>query len=195
MPKKNTKDAPKVKPLPVTKEGIKMASETNAIKALVALADAYSRTALDGPFPTELPSFVSVFVGGEKQSYRKMNLGMGVKLMPDRISLGKRCGLIFAFKPHEKLERDGQPVDRIELNWDDVINYFGPLADKIEERLNRNREESILVSAINNQIKGVIELNPSMHKILIEGFALAQQQAREDANDESLEEIPGFGMF
>lgn len=186
---------PKPKPLPVTTETIAKAAQTNAIRALVALADAFNRVALHGPFATELPMFVSAFIGGEKQQYRKMNVGIGVKFTPDQISMGKKQGLIFSFIPHAKLEREGHPVDRVELSWDDVINYFETLADQIEERLNRDREETILVVSINQQIKDVIAKNPSMHKILTEGFNVAQMHAKQAANDDSMEEIPGFGMF
>jgi len=185
----------KPKPLPVTADAIGKAADTNAIKALVALADAFNRVALDGPFYTQLPSFVSVFVGGEKQQYRKMNVKIGAGFEPGAITLGKKQGLIFSFKPIKKMEREGHPVERIEVTWDDVIDLFGELADKIEERLNRNRSDIILVSAINAQIKQVIEKNPSMHKILTEGFALAQVHAKQQASDDRLEEIPGFGMF
>lgn len=193
MPRASSKV--KTPALPVTSEAIAKAADTNAIKALVALAAAFNRVALDGPFATVLPSFVSVFVGGEKQQYRKMNVGIGQRFDPLQISLGKKTGLIFAFKPMTAMEREGYPVERIEVNWDDVINIFGDLPDKIEERLNRDREQPILVSAIDEQVKAVIAKNPSMHKILTQGFALAQTHAKQSANDDRLEEIEGFGTF
>lgn len=182
-------------PLPVTTETIAKAADTNAIKAVVAVADAFNRVSLDGPFETALPSFVSVFVGGSKQSYRKLNIKMGERFEPLEITMGKKQGLIFSFKPVGSIVRDGCPVERIELTWDDVIDIFGDMADKIEERLNRHREEKILVEAINVQIKDVVAKNPSMHKILSEGFALAHIHSKQSANDDRLEEIPGFGMF
>lgn len=191
----NRKRGAKPAPLPVTTDAIAKAADTNAIKALTALADAFNRIALDGPFITELPMFVSVFVAGNKNAYRRMNFGIGESFMPEKLSLGKKAGIIFSFKPSKPIEREGQPVERIEVNWDDVINYFGDLPDKIEERLNRNRETSILVAAINKQIQAVIDKNPSMHKILTEGFELAQVHAKQNAQDDRLEEIPGFGMF
>lgn len=186
---------PKPKPLPVTTEAIGNAAETNSIKALVALADAYNRVALDGPFATDLPSHVSCFVVGSKNQYRKVNVGIGKRFEPLSISLGKRQGLIFSFKPIDKIIREGEPVERIEVSWDDIINHFGELADKIEARLNRDREEPILVKAIGEKIQQAIAANPSMHKILSEGFIVAQTHAKLEASDERLEEIPGFGMF
>jgi hypothetical protein len=190
-----TPKKPKPKPLPVTTETIGKAADTNAIKALVALGDAFNRVALHGPFATELPMFCSTFVGGEKQQYRKHSIPIGTRFMPDKISMGKKQGLIFSFTPEGQLQREGHPIDRAEIGWDDVINHFGDLADKIEERLNRNREQAILVESIDTQIKAVIAKNPSMHKILTEGFALAQVHSKQAANDDSMEEIPGFGMF
>lgn len=186
---------PKPKPLPVTTEAISKAAETNAIKALVALADAFNRVALHGPFETELRMMCSVYLGGEKKAYRRMELAIGVGFMPEKIGMGKRQGLIFSFKPHKELQREGHPVEHIEIGWNDVINHFGDLADQIEERLNRNRESPILVSAIDKQVKDVIAKNPSMHKILTQGFAVAQTRAKQEAQDDSMEEIPGFGMF
>lgn len=186
---------PKAKPLPVNTENIAKAAQTNAIRALVALADAFNRVALFGPFETELPMFCSVYVGGEKQQYRKDNISIGTPFMPASISMGKRAGLIFAFTPTGQLQRQGAPIERIEIGWDDLINNFGELADQIEDRLNRDRHEKILVSSIDEQIKAVIAKNPSMHKILTEGFAVAQTHAKQDAADDSMEEIPGFGIF
>lgn len=190
-----TPKKPKPKPLPVTTESIGKAAETNAIKALVALADAFNRVALHGPFATELPMLCSVFVGGEKKQYRKMNISIGTRFMPEKIQMGKKQGLIFILSPHSPLQREGLPIERIEVSWDDIINQFGDLADQIEERLNRDRSQPILVKAIDEQIKAVIAKNPSMHKILTEGFAVAQTHAKQVASDESMEEIPGFGMF
>lgn len=186
---------PKPPPLPVTAENIGKAAQTNAIKALVALADAFNRVALDGPFATDLPMFVSVYVGGTKNQYRKMNVGIGQGFEPMGISLGKKAGLIFSFKPTKAMRREGEPVERVEVSWDDVINHFGDLADKIEERLNLSREEPILVTNINSSIKSVIAKNQSMHRILTEGFGLAQVHAKQEAADDQLEEIPGFGTF
>lgn len=187
----------KVKPkaLPVTTEAIGKAAGTNAIRALVALADAFNRVALHGPFGNELPMLCSAFVGGEKQQYRKLNIQIGTRFMPSQITMGKKQGLIFIFTPHSPLQREGLPVERIEISWDDLINNFGDLADKIEERLNRDREQPVLVAAIDSQIKAVIAKNPSMHKILTEGFSVAQTHAKQEASDDSMEEIPGFGMF
>lgn len=183
-------------PLPVTAENIGKAAQTNSIKALVALADTMNRVALHGPFPTELPMFCSVYLPNKQPNgYRKMNIGIGTKFMPDKVFLGKKSGLIFSFTPAASLQREGENVERIEIGWDDLINSFGDLADKIEERLNQNRQEPLLVENINSAIKAVIAKNPSMHKILTEGFALAQVHAKQEASDDSMEEIPGFGMF
>lgn len=190
-----TPKKPKPKAIPVTTEAIGKAAGTNAIKALVALADAFNRVALHGPFKTQLRMFCSAYVGGEKQSYRKMEFGMDIPFMPAQISMGKKQGLIFSFTPHAPLNREGHPIERVEIGWDDLINNFGDLADKIEERLNRDREYPILVKSIDEQIKAVIAKNPSMHKILTEGFTVAQTHAKQEASDDSMEEIPGYGMF
>lgn len=191
----NAKKTTKPTPLPITPEAIQKAAETNSIKALVGLADAFNRVALSGPFPIELPCFVSAFIGGQKNTYRKVNLKIGMTFDPLKIALGKKQGLIFSFKPMADFKREGEPVQHIEMTWDDVISFFGDLSDKIEERLNRDREHPIIVSEVNDQIKAVIDKNPSMHKILTEGFALAQIEAKQNAADDHLEEIEGFGTF
>jgi hypothetical protein len=191
-----TPKKPKPKPLPVTAENIGKAAKTNSMKALVALSEAVNRVALHGPFATELPLFCSVYIPSKAPNgFRRMNINIGTKFMPDKVFLGKKSGLIFSFTPTVAMQREGEAVERIEMGWDDVINHFGDLADKIEARLNQNRQEPVLVSAIDRQIKAVIGKNPSMHKILTEGFGLAQVQAKQDATDDSMEEIPGFGMF
>jgi hypothetical protein len=186
MAKKTTKPAP----LPVTAEAIDKAAQTNTIKDLVRLSDAFYRVGVRGPFTVELPLFTSVFIGGDKQQYRRMQINIGMGFNTERVSLGKKSGLIFAFAPATPLDRNGEAVERIEMGWDDLVNTFADLADRIEEYL-----DGAKVSEIDEKIKATIARNPSMHKILVEGFSLAQTHSKEAAADEQLETIDGFGMF
>jgi hypothetical protein len=117
-------------------------------------------------------------------------VGIGQKFATEAVSLGKKQGLIFAFKPVGTLERNGETVERVEMGWDDVVNSFADLADRIEEKM-----DGKLVTDINTALKAAIDRNPSMHKILSEGFRVAQTHSKTDAADEQLEQIEGFGSF
>ena len=76
------------------------------------------------------------------------------------------------------------------MGWDDLVNTFSELSDLIEERLDGTK-----VAEMDEKLKATSARNPSMHKILVEGFALAQNHSKQEAADEQLTEIPGFGMF
>jgi len=181
---------PKPTPLPVTADAIDKAAQTGTIKDLVRLSDAFYRVGIRGPFEIELPLFCSMFIGGEKQAYRRGNVNIGTLFDTLRVSIGKSQGLIFAFKPSKPLDRNGEPVESIEIGWDDVVNSFADLADQIEDAL-----AGVKVKDMNEALKAAIARNPSMHKILNEGFALAQKDSKEQAVDDQLTTIPGFGMF
>jgi hypothetical protein len=181
--------APKPKALPVTSESIGKAAQTGTIKDLVKLADAFHRVGILGPFKLELPLFCSMWIT-EKAQYRRGNVTIGAAFNTDRVSLGKKQGLIFAFTPAGPLDRNGEKVERIEIGWDDIVNNFADLADQIEEKLGGRN-----VAEINDALKAAIARNPSMHAILTKGFDLAQVHSKEEASSDQLEEIPGFGMF
>ena len=99
------KKSKKPTPLPVTEDAIDKASQTTTIKDLVRLADAFYRVGVRGPFTVELPLFTSCFVGGEKKQYRRMQINRGTLFNTERVSLGKKQGLIFAFTPAAALDR------------------------------------------------------------------------------------------
>lgn len=183
------------KALPIDEATIQKAADTNSIKALVALADACSRVELKGPFTVSLPGVHSAFIGGTKNQYRRFNVPIGKRFNLSTVSIGKKVGLIFSLLPAEEMRREGEPVTRVEMTWDDIINHFDDLSEQIEEHLNAYRDEEILVEKINDAIREAVSKNGSMHKILTEGFALAQAKSKELANVDQLEEIPGFGSF
>ena len=182
--------AKKAKPkgIPVTADTIGKAAQTGTIKDLVKLADAFYRAGVHGPFAVALPIFCPMHIPGK--GYRRGNVTLGQRFNTDKVSLGKSQGLIFSFTPQDPMDRNGEAVERIEIGWDDVINNFENIADLIQARMD-GRD----VTEMNTALKEAIARNPSMHKILSEGFALAQIQSKQTASTEVLEEMPGWGSF
>jgi hypothetical protein len=190
---------PKKKPAaPPSPEHIEAASKTSSIKQLVWLADAFHRVGARGPLQTQIPLFVAGEVAGK--GFRRFNLPIDTWLETDSMRVGARDGLIFRFRPKNTLERSSSRGERdviqaIEVSWTDVCNVFTTLADDIEARIKEVRQVEMRVDNLDKEIKSLIQRNSQMHGIITEGFKKAQELAKNHANDDVLEHIPGYGSF
>ncbi|MCG7348893.1 hypothetical protein [Sphingomonas sp. ACRSK] len=184
--------AKKAAAVPVTPEMIDKAARTTTVKDLVKLAEAFVRAGAHGPFPTELPIFGPCAVRKPEEGvvYRRHNIPVGTRVNASKITIGKRDGLIFVLPIEGEWVCDKGPVEWIELGWDDVINSFADLADRIEGYL-----DGVKVAEIQASVKDAIAKNPAMHKILTEGFVLAQTHKKEDVAASVDQEHPLWGQF
>jgi hypothetical protein len=189
------KKAPVTPPSP---EHIEAAAKTPSIKQLVWLADAFHRVGSRGSVVTQMPQLVVGEVAGK--GYRKFNLPINTALECDSMRVGKREGIIFRFRPKQRIERkssrgDMELIEAIELSWNDVCNLFLSLADDIEQRIRDVRHYEVKIAALDTDIRRLILKNAQMHPIITEGFKRAQDVAKNQANDDALEHIEGFGTF
>lgn len=180
--------APKTPPTKVTAEMIDKAANTSTVRDLVALADALNRATIHGPYAVELPVFAPCHV--HDKGYRQHNVPSGVQVTPAGVSIGKRGHLIFRLDVAEEWICDKGPVQWIELAWDDIVNSFDGLADRIEGYL-----DGLTVKAIDELCFDAIKRNPAMHKVLNEGMAVASQRSRETVKKDELEQNPLWGKF
>lgn len=178
-----------VKPTP---EMIGKAAESSVVKSLVRLAEAFVRVGAHGPFTIELPLFCACAIKGK--GYRRHSVPSDTKVDAGTIKIGKRDGLIFLFPINGSWECDKGPVEWIELAWDDVINTFADLADRVEGYL-ANSDAALTVEEIDQQVRAAIEKNPAMHEILSKGFESAQEEAKLTAQAVVEEENPLWGAF
>jgi hypothetical protein len=176
-------------PPPPTQEQINRAATSSFMSDLVAVAKAFGRAGINAPFTVALPQLVQGWVK-EKDGYRKISIKAGAKFDVERITLGKKAGLLFCFVPKGEPVADKDNPAWIELEWDDVINAFGDLADDVDQRL-----APITVANVNGRLKDIIKANAGMHRILMGGFAQAFTNARDQAQDDELMALPGAGMF
>lgn len=180
--------APVVK---VTTDMIDKAARTSTVKDLVRLAEAFARAGAHGPYPVVLPLLGACAVQKpEGTVYRRHNIPAGTRVNAGRITIGKRNGLIFVLPIEGEWVCDKGPVEWIELSWDDVINTFDDLADRVEGYL-----DGIKVSEIQAAVVDAINRNPAMHKILSEGFVLAQEHKKQDVNTDVDQSNPLWGAF
>jgi hypothetical protein len=183
---------------PPSPEHIQAAAKTPSIKQLVWLADAFHRVGSRGTVVTQMPLFVAGEVANK--GYRKFNLVMGTVLECDSMRVGKREGIIFRFRPKHRMERKSsrgemEMIEGVEMSWTDVCNVFISLADDIEQRIRDVRHAEVKIAELDGDIRRLILKNAQMHGIITEGFKQAQDVARNQASDETLEHIPGFGTF
>jgi hypothetical protein len=186
---------PKVAP---AAEHIEAASKTASIKQLVWLADAFHRVGARNPVQTQMPLFCAGEVTGK--GYRRFNLPIDTWLETDSMRVGAREGLIFRFRPRDILERnssrgDKETIAAVEMSWSDVCDLFDSLANDIEARIFQVRHEQLRIDDLDKEIRSMIAKNSQMHPIITEGFRKAQELAKTQANDEVLEDIPGYGLF
>lgn len=179
---------PKSTVSPPTPEQIAAAAKTSVIQDLVSLASAFSRAGIHGPFATELPILTSCQV--KEKGYRRHNVPIGTIVNAETIRIGARDGLIFVMPIVGEWTCDKGPVDWIELGWDDVVNIFADLSERIEGYL-----DGVKVPEINAKVKSAIARNKAMHKILSDGFTLAQRDKKENATTDAMQENPLFGQF
>lgn len=186
---------PKVAP---AAEHIEAASKTASIKQLVWLADAFHRIGARGPIQTQMPLFCAGEVLGK--GYRRFNMPIDTWLETDSMRIGAREGLIFRFRPKDPLERpssrgEKDKIEAVEMSWKDVCDLFTSLANDIEARILEVRHEQLRIDDLDKEIRSMIQKNAQMHPIIVEGFRKAQELAKNQANDEVLEHIDGYGMF
>lgn len=167
---------------------IDKAAKTSVVKDLVTLAEAFARAGAHGPFPTELPIHAACSV--KEKGYRRHHVPLGTRVSAGMIRIGKQAGLIFVLPVDGEWMCDKGPVEWIELSWDDIINSFSSLADRIEGYL-----DGVKVGEIQASVLDAIKRNGAMHKILSEGFALAQQHKKENVITEIDESHPLWGQF
>lgn len=192
----------KPKPIPVNDEVVKRASETDEIKNLAEIARAYSRAGLYGPYRVKMPAKVAAYISGKKNRYGRIQIEVPQPFNLADVKIGKRDGLIFVLEPAFDMKYKGEPVDRIELTWEDLMDCIGggsdgDLTDKICELLNGNRPlpEQIRVWDTNTAIKEAVSKNPSMHEILNKGFQYAYENHRNSTDLEIMEQSEAFGAF
>jgi hypothetical protein len=182
----------KAPPIKATPEMIGKAADTSVVKSLVRLAEAFARAGAHGPFTIELPLFCACAI--KDKGYRRHSVPSDTKVDAGTIKIGKRDGLIFLFPINGSWTCDKGEVDWIELSWEDVINTFADLADRIEGYLNTS-DAALKVEEIDAQVRTAIEKNAAMHEILSKGFESAQLEAKEVAKAVVEEENPLWGAF
>lgn len=180
-------------PAPPTPEQIKRAATSAFMQDLVTVAKAFGRAGVNAPFTVTLPLLVSGWVK-EKNGYRRIAVKAGAKFDVERVTLGKTAGLLFCFRPIGDPVADKDNPEWIELDWDDVINAFGDLADDVDRRIGAG-QAPLTVAGVNGRLKQTTKANAGMHKILMGGFDMAFMQAKNEAHSDALEDIPGFGQF
>jgi len=178
-------------PPPPTEAQIAQASQSSFMRDLLTVARVFGEAGINGPFTVTLPQLVQGFVT-EKNGYRKISIKAGAQFNVDKITMGKKAGLLFCFKPTAEPVADKDNPAWIELEFDDVVNAFGDLADDFDARLQASGK---LVQEVNNRLKATINANPSMHKILTTGFERAFAEGAKNAHHAFEEALPGFGQF
>ena len=172
-------------------ELVSKTAETPVMKDLVRLSEAFSRASIHGPFRAQLPVFCAMSIEGK--GFRRGQVKEGHPFASESIRLGKKQGLIFVLKPATKLERNGEDVAAIELAWDDIINHFLPLAERIDESL--GEDSNAFAKRIDAKLIEALERKPELYDVLSQGFERAQKDHREIAITGQLETLPGFGSF
>lgn len=183
---------------PPKPEHIEAAAKTPSIKQLVWLADAFHRVGSRGAVQTQMPQLLAGEVADK--GFRKFNLAINTWLECDSMRVGKRDGLIFRFRPKQRIERKSsrgemEVIEIVEMSWSDVCNLFIDLADNIEQRIRDVRHTEVKIEQLNADIRRLILKNEQMHPIITEGFRRAQEVAKGQSNDDALEHIEGFGTF
>jgi hypothetical protein len=187
-------------PPPPTEAQIVQASQSGFMRDLLAVARAFGAAGINGPFTVTLPQLVQGWVT-EKNGYRKIGVKAGARFTVDKITMGKRAGLLFCFKPEDAPVADKDNPAWIELEWDDVVNAFGDLADDVDRRFAGAQDTDPadpivkVVSDVNDRLKQTIAKNAGMHGILKAGFERAYTDAKANAHLDYEEALPGFGQF
>lgn len=183
-------------PPPPTEAQIVQASQSGFMRDLLTVARAFGAAGINGPFTVALPQLVQGWVA-EKNGYRKISIKSGAQFTVDKITMGKRAGLLFCFKPTAEPVADKDNPAWIELEWDDVVNAFGDLADDVERRFGDAAcsVELKTITETNTRLKQAIASNAGMHKILLAGFDRAYADAVKNAHLDYEESLPGFGQF
>lgn len=172
----------------VTPDMVDKASRTTTVTDLVKLAEAFARAGAHGPYSIELPLLTACAV--KEKGYRRHNVPSGTRVNAGRITIGKRNGLIFVLPIEGEWVCDKGPVEWIELSWDDIINSFSDLAERVEGYLDGTN-----VTAIQTAVVDAINRNPAMHKILSEGFVVAQEHKKQNVADDVDQAHPLWGAF
>src|SRR5206468_3373582 len=111
------KRAPVAPPKP---EHIEAAAKTPSIKQLVWLADAFHRVASRGTVTTQMPQRLACEVASK--GYRQFNIPINTILECDSMRVGKREGIIFRFRPKQRIERKStrgemEIIESVEMSW------------------------------------------------------------------------------
>lgn len=183
---------------PPAPEHVEAAAQTASVKHLVWLADAFHRVGARGPLQTQVPIFAAGEVAGK--GFRRFNLAPDTWLETDSMRIGARDGLIFRFRPKTTMERkssrgDLEKIEAVEMKWSDVCDVFDSLANDIEKRIADVRHVQLYIDDLDKEIRSVIQKNGQMHGIISEGFKKAQELAKDQTNDQVLEDLPGYGSF
>ncbi len=183
--------APRKKKAPIpapTEQHIALAAKTPEISKLVRLARVFTRVGARGPFSVDIPLFCSMFMG--EKGYRKGNVPVDTRLQTLEVLVGKRAGLIFRFKPVGQLLREGEPVEAVEMGWEDIVGTMPELCVQLATFL-----DDTYVAELDKGIKAVIAKNPAMHGVIAGGFSKAQSEEKEDVSQEELEANENWGQF
>lgn len=186
-----TAKKPRARPSEATPERVQLAAKTSAIAQLVELANVFARASVFGPFEVEMPLIAAVEI--ENYGVRRKPIPAHCHLSATKIVLGKRDGLIFKFAPVGSIKCDRGEIKEIDMLWDDVVNSLPGLYERMEMVL--GADTNAAVKQCDATIKGAIAANPSMHKILSDGFALALEEELRKSHSEALENNPLFGSF
>lgn len=184
---------PKKKAEPVTSAMVTKASNSTIVKDLICLATAFTRAGIKGPFEFVLPVLTSVSV--KDKGYRRHNVPMGTLVNAGEIKIGKRDGLIFIMPVVNDWVCDKGPVEWVELGWDDLVNCFDYFPDMILESYLAAGATERNIAMLNNNVRGAINTNAGMHRVLNEGFAIAQTRKRNVALQDDMQDNPLFGQF
>lgn len=182
-----SKKAPKIKATP---ELVEKTSKSSQISDLVKLADIFSRASAGRSFEVQLPLFCPVKV---EKGYRKHNIPVGTRLRTEGIYIGRKQGLIFQFSPVGGMDRQGDEVQLIEVQWPDIKNVMDDLVETLDDYCPTTASD--LIEPLDDKVRSIIDAKPGMHKVLSQGFDLAMKRSKEAADGLMVEGLEGFGEW
>jgi len=177
----------------VTKEMINKAAKSLPVRDMAKLAAAYNKVGIEEDVELQLPLLCTIHT--KEKGYRKSSIPAGIKLAPTRIYLGKKAGLIFVFETTYKVSSTHGDIERCEISWEDVQNYFGGFSDKVEQLFEEAEPDTGSIVNMEQLLVKAIEKNPAMHAVLAKGFEKVQEDAHRYALQDDLEDNEIFGLF
>jgi len=170
---------------------VEKAASLAFIQQLIEIGEMFSRIGVQlRTCEVKLPIVASAWVPAKaaQGGYRKCPVPAGAKFEADKVTLGKKNGLIFHFKPLVAAQ-SGDVYDRIELPWDETQDIFPDIADKVEAELGFD------VEAVNQKLKAACAKRKEIHKILSEGFDKAFSARNDRIRKEAEHSEPLFGIM